>query len=271
MNNIKLRMEAELEGLTFIPPDFRLVSISGGAVNSSYRLETSDKIYFVKTFESDNVALLDRKRLFELQLKLVDKGLAVRPVYLSKSLDFQIDEWLDIPSLDQTDISDLVIIKRLAASLSLIHNTDISTQSLDLPAQWQYYMSLLDSPISTSEQQKIDNYSVIWQNACSTKAVFCHNDLSSSHITNTQPSKVLDWEYSAISCPYFDLASCVAVNDFGIADEASLYAFYAQYSGQRLSEISAKAATMKPLVELTNRLWWQAVNCLTTETRDLKT
>ncbi|WP_293746863.1 phosphotransferase [uncultured Paraglaciecola sp.] len=271
MNNINVSMQAELASLDFIQPDFRLVSITGGAVNNSYRLETSDKNYFVKTFESANVVLLDRKRLFDFQLKLVDKGLAVNPIYLSKSRDFQIDEWLDTPTLDKADVSELVTINRLAASLSLIHNTEISAQELDLPAQWQHYISLIDSPISTSDQQTIDNYTTIWQNACSTKAVFCHNDLSSSHITNAQPSKVLDWEYCALSCPYFDLASCVAVNDFGIADEASLYAFYAQYSGQRLSDVIAKSTRMKPLVELTNRLWFQAANRSNTIATDLAT
>ena len=73
MNNINVSMQAELASLDFIQPDFRLVSITGGAVNNSYRLETSDKNYFVKTFESANVVLLDRKRLFDFQLKLVDK------------------------------------------------------------------------------------------------------------------------------------------------------------------------------------------------------
>jgi hypothetical protein len=50
----------------------------------------------------------------------------------------------------------------------------------------------------------------------------------------------------------------VAINGFDAADEASLYTFYAQYSGQRLPEVVAKVSTMKPLVALTNKLWYQA-------------
>jgi thiamine kinase-like enzyme len=148
----------------------------------------------------------------------------------------------------------------LASALSSIHNTKIDAQALDLPSQWQHYMSLIDAPVSASQQQILNSYADIWHQACSTKAVFCHNDLASSHVTNTQPSQIFDWEYCAISCPYFDLASCIVINGFGKADEASLCAFYAQYNEQRLSEVIAKVITMKPLVELTNKLWYQAVH-----------
>ena len=50
----------------------------------------------------------------------------------------------------------------------------------------------------------------------------------------------------------------MAINGLGAADEASLYAFYAQFSEQRLSEVIKKVFVMKPLVELTNKLWYRA-------------
>ena len=258
MNNLKAIMQAELEGLEFIQSDFKLIALNGGAINSSYRLETIDKCYFVKTFESDKIALLDRKRLFNIQLELVPTGLTVKPVYLSKLCNFQIDQWLDTPTLDRVDVSNLTAIKSLASALSIIHSIQIKAPVLDLPLQWQHYLSMINAPVSASEQKIIDNYAVIWREACLSKVAFCHNDLALSHVTHAQPSKIFDWEYCAISCPYFDLASCVAINGFGAADEASLYAFYAQHSEQRLSEVTAKVSTMKPLVKLTNKLWYQA-------------
>ena len=253
-------MEAELAGLEFIHSDFHLNALNGGAVNSSYRLETSNNKYFVKTFESDKVAILDRKNLFDIQLELASRGLAVKPVYLSRSGGFQIDQWLDMPTLDVAAVSNLIMTKTLACALSKIHNTKINAPELDLPRQWQHYMSLIDVPVSPSERQTLDSYADIWHQACSSKAVFCHNDLASSHVTHIQPYKIFDWEYCAISCPYFDLASCIAINGFGSADEATLCAFYAHNSEQRLSEVISKVVTMKPLVALTNRLWYQAVS-----------
>jgi thiamine kinase len=258
MNNLKLVMESELDNLDFIDSDFHLKALNGGAVNSSYHLKSFNKSYFIKTFESDKIALLDRKRLFDIQTVLAANGLAVKPLYLSKSHDFQIDQWHDALTLDQAGLSKLTITKSLASGLSILHNTQIDAPKLDLPYQWQHYMELINIPISTSQQQTLNAYADIWHQACLDKSVFCHNDLASSHVTHTYPSKFFDWEYCAISCPYFDLASCAVINGFGKADEASLYAFYAQYSEQRLSEIIAKVNIMKPLVELTNKLWYQA-------------
>jgi thiamine kinase len=115
MNDLKAMLEDELKCLDFIQAGFQLKAFNGGTINSSYRLETSNNSYFVKTFESDKVALLDRKGLFNTQLELADKGLAVQPVYLSKSGGFQIDQWLDMPTLDQADLSSLIITENLAS------------------------------------------------------------------------------------------------------------------------------------------------------------
>jgi thiamine kinase len=258
MNDLKVVMEAELKDLDFIRSDFHLKAFNGGTINNSYRLETSNKSYFVKTFESDEIAVLDRKNLFDIQRELATKGLAVKPVYLSKSLSFQIDEWLDAPTLDQSDLSNLIITKSLASVFSKLHNTKIDAPELDLPRQWQHYLRLINVQLSDSELQTFDSYTAIWHQASSNKTVFCHNDLALSHVTQNEPNKIFDWEYCAISCPYFDLASCIAVNGFSATDEASLCAFYAQYSEQRLSEVINQVTIMKPLVELTNRLWYEA-------------
>lgn len=258
MNDLKIVMEAELEELKFVQPGFHLKALNGGTINSSYRLETSNKRYFIKTFESDRTTLLDRKKLFDLQMILAAKGLAVKPIYLSTSRDFQIDQWIDIPTLDLVNISDVTITKSLASALSTVHHSGVNAPELDLPSQWKHYLSLIDVPISASEQQTIDSYAAIWYQACSTKVVFCHNDLALSHVTFSQPSRIFDWEYCALSCPYFDIASCIIINGFSLKDEASLCLFYAHYTEQRLSEVIAKVTMMKPLVKFTNKLWYEA-------------
>ena len=263
MNDLKVMMEAELNGLDFVQSGFHLNAFNGGTVNSSYRLQTFNNNYFVKTFESDEIALLDREKLFGIQMQLATKGLAVKPVYLSKSLSFQIDQWLDSPTLDQVELSNLNITKALASALSKLHITRVDAPELDLPSQWQHYLRLIDVPVSDSLQQTLDRYAVIWHQACSAEMVFCHNDLAVSHVTHSQPNKIFDWEYCAISCPYFDLASCVVINGLSSTDEASLCAFYAQYRELRLSEVIHEVSIMKPLVELTNKLWYQAARLST--------
>jgi len=75
MSDLKVMLEAELEDLGCVESDFHLKPVNGGTINSSYRLETSNKSYFVKTFESDTITLLDRKKLLIFNWPLLKKGL----------------------------------------------------------------------------------------------------------------------------------------------------------------------------------------------------
>ena len=258
MTNLKEKMAAELAELNFIGNEFNLIPLNGGAVNCSYRLESQATHYFVKTFESDQIAVLARSKLFEIQQQLAELGLAVKPIYLSKCGDFQIDEWSKTTTLDVADVTNLDSTKILAASLSQIHKANIVASILDLPQQWQHYAEYSGLPMSHAERLTMDRYADIWYHACAEETVFCHNDLALCHVTNSQPVKIFDWEYCAKSSRYFDVASCVLVNGMNATDEASLCALYAQNSELHTSTVIENVTLMKPLVKLTNRLWYQA-------------
>lgn len=262
MIDLKVKMQAELANLPFIHPDFRLVQFNGGTVNSSYLLESGDKRYFVKTFESDEINLLNRESLFKIQQTLAKQGLSVEPVYLSKLNHFQIDHWVEELTLDDAQLTGLEVTKRLAATLAKIHSLEINAPSLDLPSQWQHYLEITQDNSPKLNPTDLHNMSATWQRACAEKRVFCHNDLALAHVTQSQPSIVFDWEYCATSCPYFDLASCIKVNGFNATDQASLCAYYAQYSELSLLEVLNQVKTMQPLVDFTYSLWYQSANIL---------
>jgi thiamine kinase len=257
MNHLKAKMEFELAELDFIQPGFKLSPFAGGTINSSYLLESADKSYFVKTFESDQINPLDRQKLFKIQQELAFNHLSVQPLYLSKGGGFQVDQWLDTPTLDKVELSNIAIIKKLAETLATIHMTKIDAPTLDLPKQWSHYIKLTKASGSIVDQVMLNNMAKIWQDSCASHKVFCHNDLALSHVTFSQPVKIFDWEYCAISSPYFDLASCIAVNNLTATDQASLCEFYAQYRKQSLCEVSNNVSVMQPLVSLTYKLWFQ--------------
>jgi thiamine kinase-like enzyme len=251
-------MEHELAGLAFIAPNFTLSKFNGGTVNSSYKLDSAGKNYFVKTFESDQVIVLNRKKLFDIQQQLANQNLSVQPIYLSEFQHFQIDTWLDEPTLDKTDLSDLAISKQLASTLANIHAIKIEAPVLDLPKQWQHYIEQTQDHFETPSSQSLEQMSIVWERSCAECSVFCHNDLAISHVTLSQPNKVFDWEYCSLSSPYFDIASCIAVNGLSATDQASLCAYYANYTDKQLADITMKVNQMKPLVEFTYKLWYQS-------------
>jgi thiamine kinase len=248
----------EIASLDFIHQDFELTAFNGGTVNSSYCLASGTDKYFVKTFESDRVAILDRFALFNLQHQLADLKLTPQPIYLGKQQNFQIDLWIDKPTLENCTLSNLEKTNRLAEVLALIHSIQISTSSLNLPAQWIHYEKVIGGTVV--EDRVREEYSSQWKESCDSHSTLCHNDLALNHITLADPVMIYDWEYCALSSPYFDIASSIAINGLSKTDEASLYAAYALKTGQMLSEVVSGVLAMKPLVELTNKLWYAAAD-----------
>jgi thiamine kinase-like enzyme len=250
----------EISSLDFLGKDVELNSINGGALNSSYCLEAQGRKYFVKTFESDWFAALDRELLFERQKKLADMGLSSKPVYLAKERGFQIDHWLELPTLTDSTLTELEKTKYVGKTLVLVHSLNISAPKLDLPKQWDYYLNLIAKSGFSMQNYPVQEYTQLWEDSCISDSCFCHNDLAFDHIVINEPPIIYDWEYSAISNRYFDIASCIAVNALNQTEEASLYAYYAQHAGVMLSEVVAKVAAMKPLVDFTNALWYKAAS-----------
>ncbi|MEO9945482.1 MAG: phosphotransferase [Paraglaciecola sp.] len=258
MKDLRGRMEQELRGISFIHPDFNLTPLNAGALNNSYRLETAGQCYFIKTFESDEVAVLDRRVLFDIQKQLYGRNLSVRPIYISKCNYFQIDSWSRNQTLEDSKLPLNVIISQLASALVRIHKTTIEAPTLDLPKQWQHYIDFLGSNISENDLYPLDTYTKTWYQECAKGLVFCHNDLALSHVTCHEPITIFDWEYCANSSPYFDLASCIAINNLNHNAEEALCVCYAKLMEQPVSDVVSRVQVMKPLVEFTNRLWYLA-------------
>ncbi|MFQ3219369.1 MAG: thiamine kinase [Paraglaciecola sp.] len=254
-----IHRELELTGL--LGQDFQSQQIEdGGVVNTSYCLRANGRRYFMKTFESDDIAQLDRRALFAMQKTLSLGGKASKPVYLSQACDFQIDEWIEQPTLDKSGLSMEDKIQLLAYVLADIHQQSLDAPLLDLPCQWQHYLMQLNQVISKEYKRELEQYGEYWYASCGDERVFCHNDLSLKHVTQGEPVVIFDWEYCALSSPYFDLASCAQVNQLSDIQGKLLCHFYAQRTGRKTNDIEAKMRLMTPLVNLTNKLWYQVAD-----------
>ncbi|MFT2091325.1 phosphotransferase [Paraglaciecola sp. 2405UD69-4] len=263
MNSFLRTIKEELSSLVFLQPNFIITPMDGGALNSSYRLQSGSTCYFLKTFESDSIAKLDRQALFLLQEELFANHLAIEPVYLSGRHLFQVDQWVEDKTLNKAKLSKTVIIEQLAKALVRIHKVKVThAYPLDLPAQWAHYISILEPRVEPADLILLQEYTDIWRYACSEEVVFCHNDLALSHVTASQTPKVFDWEYSALSNPYFDLASCVVINQIGHKEAVHLCAVYSELMGKHGEDVWQKIKGMLPLVEFTNRLWFAAAKTI---------
>jgi len=110
------------------------------------------------------------------------------------------------------------------------------------------------------------HFSVILQRAmsldkCSAKNVLCHGDLSLHNllINNQQQVMILDWEYAALACPAYDLASCICINRLDSLQQQSLIAEYHHLHkaklGISLSALRRECSLYFSVFSYLNDLW----------------
>lgn len=238
--------------------DIQVDALQGGAINSSFCVGQGQQRYFLKLFDGSTALKLDRKTLFKQQQCLAERGLAAQPVYLSHNSDFQLDQWIDGATLQQSTLSRAEQCKLLALTLSKIHSVEMPLEKLDLAGDWQYYLSLIPRLLSAFEQKQLDVMLQYWQQQSTEDCVLCHNDLAFSHITLAPSTVVFDWEYSALSNPFFDIASAIIINELSAAEQELLFMHYANYKKLPVSLVTQKVNCMLPLVLKTNELWTMA-------------
>jgi thiamine kinase-like enzyme len=238
--------------------DIQVDALQGGAINRSFCVRQGQQRYFLKLFDGSTALKLDRKTLFKQQQSLAECGLAAQPVYLSHNSDFQLDQWIDGATLQQSTLSRAEQCKLLALTLSNIHNVEMPLAKLDLAVDWQYYLALSPTALSALEQQQLDVMLQYWKQESAEGCVLCHNDLALSHITLAPNTVVFDWEYSALSNPFFDIASAITINELNTAEQELLLLHYATYKQLDVSNVKHKVTSMLPLVIKTNELWTMA-------------
>lgn len=235
-----------------------LTPMQGGAINLSYSVKQGEQRFFLKLFDLRGADLLDRQLLFKQQKGLASKKLAPEPIYLSSQGDFQLDQWVEQKSLIQSCLTKTQRCKRLAQVLHRVHQTDFDLPKLDLPHDWQRYVSM--GEIQLSKLQQKEHYALLayWQDECEQLSVLCHNDLSWSHVPEHEEGIIFDWEYGACNSPYFDLASCCVVNQLNEGERLTLCKQYAKLAILNHQVVVAKVTKMLAVVKKTYGLWGQA-------------
>jgi thiamine kinase-like enzyme len=236
------------EGLSLSP-------IQGGAVNLSFCVKQHERYYFLKLFDSQGADLLNRPRLFLQQQRLAKQNLAPAPIYLSKQADFQLDQWVDHRTLQDSQLSNADKCRRLARQLNKIHQSEVILAKLELHKDWLQYLRKGNVQLNASQQAELQELLEQWQQENEQWSVLCHHDLSFSHVPLDEGGVVFDWEYAGHSNPYFDIASCCTVNLLDEADKHTLIDEYAKLSLMDPQLVSAKVCKMQLVVNKTYELW----------------
>ncbi|MCY7296658.1 phosphotransferase [Alteromonas sp. a30] len=184
---------------------------------------------------------------------------------------------------EQTEVSHFASIQKLAEVMALLHSsftltaepsisTSISNSSLipkeikelALISHWHLYLSYIDKRKQDDYLDEIHALTPRWQSM--EKTTLCHHDFALNHVViNPNQHMVFDWEYAAIGHPAFDVACAIMANNFSSQEAQFLVLAYVKSAHQQgylinhsEKEIAEQVAAARPLVELTNRLWFDA-------------
>jgi thiamine kinase-like enzyme len=214
----------------------------------------------VKCFEAEQSLCIDRQERFDLQTQLAKKRLAPKPLYLSAENGIYVEEWVKQHRSQLLLFFDELHINSLASALTRIHKVKIKTSRVNLPREWQQYLTALSNPSSflIDEVTRTAEKWIEITESAPQDDVFCHNDLHWSHLC--MPTKtILDWEYAGIGNRYFDILSCAKVNHLDANQHDLLLSAYAKQNNIPINEVYDACSQQASFLELTYRLWYEAV------------
>jgi len=181
-------------------------TLSGGLSNSSVLLQVADKRCVLRL----NGKALGVDRLQEAAARgcAAQRGLAPALLFQDPNQNFQISEYLPGGIWTEADLGDPSQLSKLAALLAAIHSLPAIESQLDIASKIALYKSMqrYHSVVLAKLEHSIDD---VVNNICATAQPYClcHGDLLAANIVENEGRLwALDWEYAAMSSPYFDLA-----------------------------------------------------------------
>ena len=203
----------------------------GGMTNQNYLVKTSSNQYIVKFFGKGTDKLIDRQNeKFNLEL-LKDLNLDVKNYLFDIESGIKVNEYIDsATTLDSTSIK--TKFEKIAPILQTIHASGKELRGEFAPfEEIKKYESLIQGEIS------YPNYEAFRESVFSLKEELeqigiekksCHIDLVPENFIEGPDGHLylIDWEYSSMNDPMWDLAALFLESEFTTDEEDSFLSYY---------------------------------------------
>ena len=203
----------------------------GGMTNQNYLVQTSSNRYIVKFFGKGTEKLIDRQNeKFNIEL-LKDLKLDVENYLFDIEAGIKVNQYIEnAETLDSNTIK--TKFEKIAPILQTIHASGKELKGEFAPfEEIKKYESLIQGGIS------YPNYEDVRKSVLSLKNVLekigvdnksCHIDLVPENFIEGPDGHpyLIDWEYSSMNDPMWDLASLFLESEFTIDEEDSFLSYY---------------------------------------------
>ena len=229
----------------------------GGMTNQNYLAKTTNKQYIVKFFGKGTEKLINRKdEKYNLEL-LKDLDLDVKNYLFDIEAGIKVNEYIESAiTLDSTTIK--TKFDKIAPILQTIHASGKELRGEFAPfEEIKKYESLIE------EQIPYANYEAVREEVFSLEKRLadlgvdrksCHIDLVPENFIESPQGRLylIDWEYSSMNDPMWDLAALFLESDFTPQEEE---AFLSHYESDQTPVSREKIAIYKILQDTIWSLW----------------
>ena len=229
----------------------------GGMTNQNYLVKTSLNLYIVKFFGKGTDKLIDRQNeKFNLEL-LKDLKLDVENYLFDIEAGIKVNQYIEnAETLDSATIK--TKFEKIAPILQTIHASGKELKGEFAPfEEIKKYESLIQGEISYPNYEAVRKSVLSLKNELEKIGVdnkSCHIDLVPENFIEGPDGHLylIDWEYSSMNDPMWDLAALFLESEFTPEEETD---FLAYYEGDKTPVSREKIRIYKILQDIIWGLW----------------
>ena len=229
----------------------------GGMTNQNYLAKTTNKQYIVKFFGKGTEKLINRQdEKYNLEL-LKDLDLDVKNYLFDIEAGIKVNEYIESAiTLDSTSIK--TKFDKIAPILQTIHASGKELRGEFAPfEEIKKYESLIEEKIPYANYEAVREEVFSLEKRLADLGVdrkSCHIDLVPENFIESPQGRLylIDWEYSSMNDPMWDLAALFLESEFTRQEEE---AFLSHYESEQTPVSREKIAIYKILQDTVWSLW----------------
>ena len=229
----------------------------GGMTNQNYLAKTTNKQYIVKFFGKGTEKLINRQdEKYNLEL-LKDLDLDVKNYLFDIEAGIKVNEYIESAiTLDSTSIK--TKFDKIAPILQTIHASGKELRGEFAPfEEIKKYESLIEEKIPYANYEAVREEVLSLEKRLADLGVdrkSCHIDLVPENFIESPQGRLylIDWEYSSMNDPMWDLAALFLESEFTRQEEE---AFLSHYESEQTPVSREKIAIYKILQDVIWSLW----------------
>jgi thiamine kinase len=229
--------------------------IKHGLTNDSWRVRTRDAVVIVRMGRVPEAVLqIDRASEARVLQAVAAAGIGAEVLLCDPARQWLVTRDLGEP-WREAQAHEPQNIRRLAEVLRRLHALPVpaGVRRVDLLETLRGYLRTLEdrgqSP-DAAERERGEQAAVLLQE--NAMVCLCHNDVHHLNVVDDGTLRLIDWEYSGVGTPWFDLASLCVYHGFTSAERELLLE---SYFSQRPMNALARLELACWLFDYIRRLW----------------